>query len=184
MLISSRFYATIHQGGDFLEILFKNTFVKTEDWIKECNRFSFFRRPIFVVLHLLSFSALCWGIYKLLFLHKIDILFLFIPIWWFFVVLILYFKTNKITIKRNKEIYGDNAEVVSEITEDSIKQVHSNGTQYQIYYDTIKKGYITQNYILLHSKANILYTFKRDGFSIGNEVEFLTFLSNKGIRIR
>lgn len=167
-----------------MEILFKNTFVKTEEWIKEVNKYTFFKRPIFVAFHLLSFSALCWGIYKLLFLHNIDILFLFIPIWWFFLVLMLYFKTNKTTIKRNKEIYGDNAEVVSEITKDGIKQIHSNGTQYQIYYDTIKKGYITQNYILLHSKANILYTFKKDGFSIGNEIEFLTFLTNKGIKIR
>ena len=167
-----------------MEILFKNTFVKTEEWIKECSKYSFFQRPIFLTFHLLSIFALCWGIYKLLFLHRIDMLLLFIPIWWFFIVLMLYFKTNKTTVKRNKEIYGDNAEVVSEITKDSIKQVHSNGAQYQIYYDTIKKGYSTQNYILLHSKGNILYTFKKDGFSVGNNEKFLKFLRNKGIKIK
>ena len=184
-LIFHRFYAIMHlKVGDDMEILFKNTFVKTEEWIKEVNKYTFFKRPVSVALHLLSILALCWGVYKLLFLHNIDILFLFIPIWWFFLVLMLYFKTNKITIKRNKEIYGDNAEVVSEITKDSIKQVHSNGTQYQIYYDTIKKGYITKNYILLHSKANMLYTFRKNGFSIGNEEEFLKFLGNKGLKIK
>ena len=59
-----------------------------------------------------------------------------------------------------------------------------NGSQYQIYYDTIKRSYLTQNYILLHSKANILYTFKKEGFSIGGVESFLTFLRNKGIKIK
>ncbi len=167
-----------------MEILFKNSFVKTEEWIKEVNKYAFFKRPILAVFHLLSFLALCWGIYKILFLHIIDILFLFIPTWWFFLVLLFYFKTNKTTLKRNKEIYGDKLEVVSEVTKESIKQVHSNGSQYQIYYDTIKKGYSTQNYILLHSKANLLYTFRKNGFSIGDEEEFLKFLRNKGIKIK
>ena len=159
-----------------MEILFKNSFIKTEEWIKEVNKYAFLKRPLAKVFHLLSFLALCWGIYKILFLHTIDILFLFIPLWWFFLVLLLYFKTNKNTLNRNRELYGDNAEVVSEITKDSIKQVHSNGTQYQIYYDTIKKGYLTQNYILLHSKANVLYTFAKNGFSVGNEEDFFNFL--------
>ena len=167
-----------------MEILFKNSFVKTEDWIKECNHYSLFRRPLFVAFHILSILVLCFGIYKILFLHLIDIVILFIPIWWFFVVFVLYFRMNKITLKRNQEIYGNNGEVVSEVTKDSIKQIHSNGSQYQIYYDTIKKVHITKKYILLHSKANILYTFKKDGFSVGNEEEFLMFLRNKGIRIK
>lgn len=167
-----------------MEILFKNSFVKTEDWIKECNHYSLFRRPLFVAFHILSILVLCFGIYKILFLHIIDILFLFIPLWWFFLVLLLYFKTNKNTLNRNRELYGNNAEVVSEITKESIKQVHSNGTQYYIYYDTIKKGYLTKNYILLHSKANVLYTFAKNGFSVGSEEEFLRFLRNKGIKIK
>ena len=167
-----------------MEILFKNTYTKTEEWIKEINKYTFFKRPIFLVLYLLCFLALCFGVYKILFLHIIDILLLFVPIWWVILVLLLYFKTNKNTLNRNRELYGENAEVVSEITKESIKQVHSNGTQYHIYYDTIKKGYQTKNYILLHSKANILYTFKKDGFSVGNEEEFLMFLRNKGIKIK
>jgi len=180
-----RFYAIIHlKVGDFMEILFKNSFAKTEDWIKECNKYSLFRRPIFIVFHILSILVLCFGIYKVLFLHIIDIMLLFIPIWWFFVIFVLYFRMNKITLKRNQEIYGNNGEVISEVTQDGIKQIHSNGSQYQIYYDTIKRGYLTQNYILLHSKANILYTFKKEGFSIGDVESFLIFLRNKGIKIK
>lgn len=167
-----------------MEILFKNTYTKTEEWIKEVNKYSFFRRPIVVVFHILSILMLCVGIYKILFSHIIDIVPLFIPIWWFFLTFLLYFKTNKNTLNRNRELYGENAEVVSEITKESIKQVHSNGTQYHIYYDNIKKGYQTKNYILLHSKANVIYTFEKNGFSVGNEEEFLKFLRNKGIKIK
>ena len=167
-----------------MEILFKNRYEKTEDWIKECNRYAFFKRPIFVVFHILSILVLCLGIGKILFLHSIDIMYFFIPVWWFFVVFILYFRANKMAYKRNQEIYGNNGAVISDVTEDSINQIHSNGSQYKIYYDTIKKACLTQNYILLQSKANILYTLKRDGFSIGNEKDFLIFLKNKGIEIK
>ena len=167
-----------------MEILFKNTFTKTEEWIKECNKYSFFRRPMFVIIHLLSILTLCYAIYKLLFLHTVDIPLLFIPVWWFIVFILLYYKTNSVAIKRNAELQGENTEVVSEVTQDSIKQSHSNGSQIVIYYDTIKRGYLTKNYILLHSKANILYTFKKDGFSIGDEEGFLTFLRNQGIIIK
>ena len=167
-----------------MEILFKNTFTKTEEWIKECNKYSFFRRPMFVIIHLLSILTLCYAIYKLLFLHTVDIPLLFIPVWWFIVFILLYYKTNSVAIKRNAELQGENTEVVSEVTQDSIKQSHSNGSQFVIYYDTIKRGYLTKNYILLHSKANILYTFKKDGFSIGDEEGFLTFLRNQGIVIK
>ena len=139
-----------------MEILFKNSFMKTEEWIKEVNKYTFFKRPILAGFHLLSFLALCWGIYKILFLHIIDILFLFIPILWFFLVLLFYFKTNKTTLNRNKEIYGDKLEVVSEVTKDSIKQVHSNGSQYQIYYDTIKKD-IQHKIIFYYTRKQIYY---------------------------
>lgn len=167
-----------------MEILFKNSFIKTEEWIKECNKYVLFCRPIFLVFHILSALVLCLGIYKVLFLHIFDMLLLFIPIWWFFLIFVLYFRINKITIKRNQEMYGNDFEVVYEVTKDGIKRTHSNGAQQQIYYDIIKKGYQTQNYILLHSKANILYTFKKDGFSIGDADSFLTFLRNKGIKIK
>ncbi len=167
-----------------MEILFKNTFTKTEEWIKECNKYSLFHRPTFVAIHLLSILTLCYAIYKLLFLHTVDIPLLFIPVWWFIVFILLYYKTNSVAIKRNAELQGENTEVISEVTQDSIKQSHSNGSQYVIYYDTIKRGYLTKNYILLHSKANILYTFKKDGFSVGDEEGFLTFLRNQGIVIK
>lgn len=87
-------------------------------------------------------------------------------------------------LKRHKELYGEDLEVVSEITNDSIKQIYSNGAQNQIFYDTIKKVCLTKNYILLHSKANLLYTLSKNGFSVGNEVEFLKFLKNKGIKVK
>ena len=167
-----------------MEILFKNSFIKTEEWIKEVNRYMFFKRPRFVVCLVLCLLVLSLGIYKLLFLHIFDILFLVVPICWFTVTPLLYFKTNTITAKRINEIYGNNFEVVYEVTKDGIKQTNSNGAQQQIYYDIIKKGYQTRNYILLHSKANILYAFKKDGFSIGDADGFLTFLRNKGIKIK
>lgn len=167
-----------------MEILFKNHHTQTKEWIKECNKVVLCRSPRFVVCHLLALLALGAGIYQLVSLHIINILFLFIPLWWFFLVIMTYFRWSRITIKRSLELKKLNSQVFSEVTDQYIKILPSDGNGTEIPYDVIKKGYFTPNYILLYSKADMLYTFRRTGFVVGNEEDFLLFLKSKGIKVR
>ena len=167
-----------------MEILFKNSFEKTDEWIKECNKYNFFGRPTFIFFDICNVLLLLCGLYQLLFSHTIDLLSLFVPFWWVLLRFITYRRANKITAKRNLELNGNRCEVTSEFTETFISQTHSNGAQYKLYYDTIKRCHITKNYILLVSKANIIYSLKKDGFSIGTKEDFLKFLESKFIKVK
>lgn len=167
-----------------MEVLFKNTYIQTEDWVKAVNKLSLFHRPIPVVLHSFYLLILIWAVYKVIFLRIIDVLLFFIPTWWLILVVALYFKMNKIALQRSMELYGRNAAVISEVTEDCVKQVYDNGSLLQMHFDTIKRGYLRGNYIFLVSKAGICHTFGRKGFLIGNEEDFLHFLRGKGIKIK
>ncbi len=166
-----------------MEILFKNSFKKTEEWVKKTNKYSLFKAPLARVLSVICVVLLVWDVYQLAVWRKFDLLFWFVPIFVFVWRWIVYARMNKITLKRNLELFGENPEVISEVTNELIRQYHQNGTEYKIHYDTIKKVVFTKNYILLWSKANILYSFKKDGFSVGNQTEFLMFLQSKGIKV-
>lgn len=167
-----------------MEILFKNTYIQTEDWVKAGNRLNFLRRPFFIICHCVGLLMLLWAIYAVIFLRIIYVLSFFLSIWWFAFNAALYAKANRIVLKRSVEMNGRNAGVISEVTENCVQFVCDNGSTQQMQFDNIKRGYVTEKYIFLWSKANILYTFSRNGFLIGNEEDFLRFLREKGIKIK
>lgn len=170
--------------GDDMELLFRNTYIKSEKLIRECNGFALLRKPIIIFFDVFFVFEFCLGIYKLWRLHIIDLLLLFIPIWWFVFIILFCSQIIKIMVERDKELGIDNTEVVSEVTEDSIKQICANNMQVEIRYSTIKRGHQTENYIVLQTKAKLLYVFKKDGFTVGDAEGFLAFLRSKGIRIK
>lgn len=52
------------------------------------------------------------------------------------------------------------------------------------YTRTIVKAVQTENLILLRSKANLIYIFRKDTFIKGTHEEFIMFLRGKGIKIK
>lgn len=167
-----------------MEILFENKCINNEKWAKEFTKVAYFHTPLFFTLHIISLALFTFGIIKLLLFRTIDIFCLFIPAEFIIVILISRFIRIKRTMKIKSEMYGENPEVISKATEDYFEQIHSNGMQYKILYDTIKRGYKTNDYIFLHSKANVAYSFSRNRFSVGTEQEFIDFLRRKGIKIK
>lgn len=167
-----------------MDVLFQNKYTRTEDWIKECNRYALFRTPLMMVVHVLSALMIGNGLYELFFLRVIGVPAFASPILFYTVILLLYFRMNALSKKRNKEMYGDRFEVVTEVTEDGITQTLSNGAQYVIPYTSIKRCAQTAHYLLLISDAKIIYALRKGGFTIGSDEEFFVFLSSKGVKIR
>ena len=167
-----------------MDVLFQNKYAKTEQWIKECNQYSFFRRPIMLVFYIWGALMLCYGLYEVLFLRIVNIPAFLAPLFFYAVVLLSYFRANKMTAERNREIYGDDDVVVTEVTDDCIRQHLSNGAQFTIPYTSIKRCALSRHYILLVSDAKILYTLKINGFTIGNADDFFVFLQSKGIKVK
>ena len=137
-----------------------------------------------LVFYIWGALMLGYGLYEVLFLRIVNIPAFLAPLFFYAVVLLSYFRANKMTAERNREIYGDNDVVVTEVTDDCIRQHLSNGAQFTIPYTSIKRCELSRHYILLVSYAKILYTLKRNGFTIGNADDFFAFLQSKGIKVK
>ena len=168
-----------------MDFLFENKYIRDKAWVKEISGYSLLYRPIMLAFNIIFAILFIAGVAIVIVENNVNLYLLVVPVYWFLFITILYFKNIKSTIKRNEEMNGGKVvEVTSHVTEDKIEQTHSSGLVNTFYYDNIKKVIKNKEYILIHSKANILYSFKRDGFTVGSEKEFLEFLMKKGFKVK
>lgn len=166
-----------------MEILFQNTFIKTKALIKECNKFVLFRRSKNVLTHCAMLSLFLWSCYEWVFLNILNTFGLVFPIIWVGFIGMLYGRLNRISLNRMQELGNENVKIVYEFTKECIRLVNGDSSR-NIDYGTIKKCYLTKNYIFLYSKtAHLFHVLSRDGYTIGNEERLLNFLKQKGIKI-
>ncbi len=167
-----------------MEKLFENKFVRDEEYVKELYRKYFFCTPVVVICHVVWAFYFAWGIYGIIFDWVLYLTRLILPLIYLAYIILMYFIRVKIIAKRDKESYGGPLEIISVVTHEKIDCMNSAGTKYNLNYVDIKKVVKTKNYIHLVSKTNLVYSFKRDGFSVGNETYFLNFLKSKGIKVK
>ena len=167
-----------------MENLFENSCFHSEEWAKETSRYLFFCRPkaiFFIIVFTLYFVL---GIINLPLFGSFNMVLILSSVWYFLFIIISYRRNCTLIIEREIELNGKQLEVFTEVTNDNIKCTQSNGFKYTLYYDSIKKVAQTKNYILLMTKANLLYTLQKDSFSVGTTDGFLDFLRDKGFTVR
>ncbi|MGN0518033.1 MAG: YcxB family protein [Acutalibacteraceae bacterium] len=174
-----------------MEILFENKYTRDEEMVKDIYRYFYFRRPFAIFLNVLFVLYFILGV--LYFILDISGLIVTTSTYWFLIAIppiwyvLLLFRYNinvKTAIQRDLEIHGKPIEVTVSVTDEVIRYKQSTGSELQLNYIAIKKVIQTKKYIYLRSKTNLLYPFKKDSFSIGNEKEFITFLNNKGMKLK
>ena len=172
------------------EILFENSHVRDKATVKEMYGYEYFKKPrqivifallaFFVILYV-GFSIweyVCFGIWSMS--YWIIVLYLLVPT----VEFLLYKVSVKTMLKRDLEMCGKEFEAKFKLTSDSIIGEGMNGGVTETGFDKIKSSVQTKNLIVLRSKANLLFVFRKDGFSIGTKEDFVDFLKNKGIKVR
>ena len=70
------------------------------------------------------------------------------------------------------------------VTNEYIQNTASTGAVNKLEYDKIRNSVQTKNLILLRSKANLIYIFRKDTFTKGNKEDFISFLNGKGVKIK
>ncbi len=170
-----------------MDVLFENTHVRTKELVKEIYSYFYFRRKL---------SIFGWVVFGLSFVINLvcaifgdscsttsTIILILAP---FIAILPLYayIRQVNIVVKRDKEVHGKEIEVTTVVTDEFIQQTASTGSINKITFDNIKVVIQTKNLILLRSKANLLYIFRKDMFIVGDESEFISFLKNKGIKVK
>jgi len=172
------------------EILFENSHVRDKATVKEMYGYECFKKPTKIVI----FALLAF--FVILYVGVIIWEYVYFGIWsmeyWIFVPYLIipileflkYKVSVKTTLKRDLEMFGKPADGTFKVTSDSIIGEASNGAVTETGFDKIKSAAQTKNLIVLRSKANLLYVFRKDGFSIGTKEDFVDFLKNKGIKVR
>ena len=165
-----------------MEVLFKNQYTQTEAWIKESVLLAIIKNPVCIVLVVISAINLVFAVYELLcyqfvnsFLLAVFFLSVSIPI-------CSYFSVVRLQKRRIEEVYGENSQVLTEVTDAGLDRRINDSSQH-LDFSSVKRVYKSPNYIYLRSKARILYTFRRNGFLMGDEEAFLHFLTEKGIKV-
>ncbi len=168
-----------------MEILFENKFTKNKEWAKDAFGYICFRRPLKIAIDVFFAIYLFFGLLSIIVINdNIEYFFIVVPIIWWVLSFLQYNRCINASLKRDLEMHGKEIDVVTIVTEDLIRYSQSTGSEFQLQYSDIKKVVQTKGFIYLWSKTNMLYSFKKDSFSIGNTTDFLLFLKNKGIKVK
>ena len=164
-----------------MPILFENTHIRTKELYKEIEFHRYFSASFSNILLLVMFpiSLISYIANKTFPIISIIILLDFA------LKLFLYFHFSRLKFAReNEALEHRNLLYRYTVTEDAITLHYAlNDSTYTTEWSSIKKVWLTKNYIILVSKAQYLHIFKRDRFTIGNDNSFLTFLVMKGLKI-
>lgn len=167
-----------------MEIIFKNSYTRTKALAKEIYRYFYFQRKwrviLFVIIALCCLANLLLVIFGESDNYSVFILALLCIGFQYY----CYFQQVNSMVKRDAEVHGKEIDVETIVTDFFIQNTASTGTVNKIEYDKIMRAFQTKNLILLHSKANLIYIFRKDTFEIGTKEEFIAFLGTKGITVR
>ena len=167
-----------------MDKLFENNYIMNREWAKDVFAYISFRRPFMVAFDIYLLLCIILGVIGIITDENFNVSLFILPIAWVILKVYLYFKNVNVKLKRDLEVHGKPIEITMIVTEDNITMIQSTGSEIRLNYEDIKKAFQTKKYIYLQSKTNLLYSFKKDGFCIGNYVEFLKFLSTKGIKAK
>ena len=182
------------------KILFENQHKHSEQMYKEFAFHRFFKGStgiffvvlsvLFVLLSVLFLVGFLYSLYSTGVVYQdslvCSILSLPVVVVWWLVLFAAYKGNTKFLCKQDLERNGGAYSEVkytayeNEVTLEYINSEYKNRTA--ITYESIKKVMQTKNYCFLISKAELVYAFKKDSFTLGTYEEFLIFLRSKGLK--
>jgi len=167
-----------------MEILFENSYVKSKQLTKEIYRYYYFQRTWLVFCYVLISLSFVANILVAIFekTYNWGIL-IFVPLYFLF-QLYRYFREVNTMVKRDDEIHSKEIAVETIVTNDYIQNTATTGAVNKLEYDKIRNAVKTKNLILLRSKANLIYIFRKDTFTKGDQEGFIRFLNDKGVNIK
>lgn len=165
-----------------METLFENTYVRTKETWKEFYLYFLYRKPIDQFFTIFAIAAT---------LFFIPIAILMSPKYWIFVALLVGVKLISLLIyrmmisravRRDQEVYGEEASLTVTVTEDHI-QLDDNSGRSSLDFSNFKTIAQTKHYYLLITKAKLCVIIDKRGFTLGNGYTFEKFLEQKGYKI-
>ena len=167
-----------------METLFENSYVRNKELAKEIYRYYYFQRKWLVVCYALLLLSFLGNILTSIFEKTYNWgVCIFVPLFFLF-QFYCYFRQVNTMVKRDSEVHGKEISVETIVTNEYIQNTASTGAVNKLEYDKIRNSVQTKNLILLRSRANLIYIFRKDTFTKGNKEDFISFLNGKGVKIK
>ena len=175
-----------------MDILFESRYVRDRDLAKEFYGYYFFRRKLVIATHIALIWCFLVGIMNFVFFHDFNWLLFLMPPLLFALRIVSYVSQVNAMVKRDREMFGEIPCMIARAGEeglvlsvpDSENGENGENTVSKISYSMLKQAILTKNLILVRSKANLVFIFRRDSFCVGSEEDFLNFLRSKGLAVK
>lgn len=167
-----------------MEPIFENQYIRDRQTAKEISASIYFKRPISLAVLILCGICFAVNLFNLLMGFDAYIYGLIFPPVYVLFWLYSYQMFKKSLVKRDAETFKGDVVITTGVYEDHITVTASNGSVVELEFDKIKKISLTKNYILIISKARLIYVLKKDSFTKGSFEEFTEYIKNKGIKIK
>ncbi len=159
-----------------MEEKFKNQHIRDKSVFKALAIYSMLRQPAILVFHIIfAIFCICGMIFNeswYLFAFAFVVYYL-----WIIFRSVGYVKTG---VERDRELTtGEPVVHTMTFYDDKVVYENTNGTTIDIDYSIIKKAASTKYCYFLITNQKQFFTLKKDGFVIGEEKDFLSFMKEK-----
>lgn len=179
-----RIYAILsaESGGKSMEAKFRCDSAYTKELVQEFYEYCCFRRPRYIVYHIIFALALAVWLFARLSGGSISY---FIPIAvlvYYGMMLCYYYASVSLFMKRSRELTRSGVmQMKMAAYPDRMEFFNGSGEPVELPYDEVKSVFCTQNLIAVRSKASLVYMLQKSGFTLGTADGFLDFLREKGL---
>lgn len=171
------------------EIRFVNEYIRDKSVAKETYGWWFFKRPIMIVLYSLIGFYSVLVLATIIFLPETEHIFTSVIVLvayalYLGMMLFSYRSQVKMMDRRDRELsHGAPLVCKVEATDTSLVFYALESRQSVMLCD-IKYAFITEGYISVITNARLMYTLKKDAFTLGDAESFVAYLREKGIKVK
>lgn len=165
-------------------MLFENEYLPDRAWAEETYGYLYFRTPLRAFFLALMGCILFLGVCAF-FYDTSAFVYVLIAAAFFCINLLHYRRSVKLHMSRMMEMYGSIPVTKLSVDESgTVRHKASTGAEASFPISAIKRVYVSRHYIFLRSGTNLVFSFRRDGFTVGKEQDFLAFLRTHGVRAK
>lgn len=164
---------------------FEVKYVRTREMIKKMAFYMLFSAPINYVFYVLLFVCLVSNAFLFLFYDDPNIPSIIFIVFFIALRIFQYYNYVKTVEKRDKELNGgSNIPICFAASDEGVSSLSLDGGKMTVALSDIKKGNITDDFIIIMTKAKALYFFPKNHFVVGSAHGLVEFLRSKGIKVR
>lgn len=167
---------------------FENQYTCTKEYYKEYYRYTYFRKPIIVIINIILSISFVIGILSIMFpniivldnnMAEANIATALIALCF---QIYVFVRNKNLAYDRDLEKNkGNPIEVKILIMDDNIHIFANSNKDINIEFTNIEKVIKAKNYYILVTKAKLYIALKKDGFVNGTTIQFEKFLNKKNL---